>query len=176
MVIERWLRPSVVVVALVAGMAGAGIHVAAEADEATPATHGALPGVSSEVLVKAGPVAVPDPTMALARVMIAPNSRIPEHEHTGTQIATIAAGELTYTVHTGSVTLYRFGSTADAPESIEAGETVVLGAGDALVEAPRSYHEAHNRGDEVVLIYLSVLYPSDEAPTVYQADAATPVP
>src|SRR4051794_31523291 len=97
---SRW-RACVFLAAIVAlGAAVFGWRAAVQADNG-PALHAAVVGVSSETLAAARPAAVASPELALVRVMVAPGAAIPEHEHTGTQIASIISGELTYTVHSG---------------------------------------------------------------------------
>lgn len=139
--------------------------------------HTKVVGVSSETLVIASPAAVADPALALIRVMVAPGASIPEHRHTGTQIASIISGDLTYTVDTGEVDLYRLGSTPgkDAPLVLGPGTTTVLRPGDAILEHPGALHQATNAGSVPVLLFSSILFPSADGATVYAA-AGTPVP
>lgn len=143
-----------------------------------PQLHTKVVGVSSETLVVASPEAVADPALAMVRVMIAPGASIPEHRHTGTQIAAIISGDLTYSVDTGEVDLYRLGSTPgkDAPTVLGPGTTTVLRPGDAIVEHPGSLHQATNAGSAPVLLFSSILFPSAAGATVYATTAATPEP
>ena len=143
-----------------------------------PQLHTKVGGVSSETLVVASPEAVADPALAMVRVMIAPGASIPEHRHTGTQIASIISGDLTYSVDTGEVDLYRLGSTPgkDAPTVLGPGTTTVLRPGDAIVEHPGSLHQATNAGTVPVLLFSSILFPSAAGATVYATTAATPEP
>lgn len=153
------------------------VGLGTRADDAG-SVHATLPGVTSEVLVKAAPAPVDDPEMALARVTIQPGATIPEHRHTGTQIAAILAGELTYSVVTGRVERFPAGASGESadPEILGAGDTVLLAGGDSVVEHPGSLHQARNEGGIPVQIVLSVLYPGDEGPTVYAGPDATPLP
>jgi quercetin dioxygenase-like cupin family protein len=173
MIGSRW-RVCAVLAAIVAlGLAVFGWRGAVHADD-EPALHAAVVGVSSETLVAAQPATVASPELALVRVMVAPGAAIPEHEHTGTQIASIISGQLTYTVRSGEVDLYRYGSSPDRMDRLGAGDTVLLRSGDAIVEHPGSFHQAVNKGADPVLLFSSILYPSAAKPTIYGTPAATP--
>ncbi len=116
--------------------------------------------ITTEVFVSAPPAAVVDGQLALALVTVPAGAQIGSHSHPGSQFATIAGGELTYTVETGTVLMRRAGSAADAPwEEITPGETVVLGVGDTIREAPGDLHHAENAGSEPVLIWIASLFP-----------------
>lgn len=140
---------------------------------ATPAPYGA--GVASVVYANVTPVPVSDPALALALVTVDPGAPIATHHHPGTQIGTIAAGELTYTVETDRVEVRRAGTPPDAPPTyIEAGETAAITAGDTLIEPPTSWHHAVNDGDVPVEIWVATLFPVGAPRTEYPA--ATPTP
>ena len=167
-------RARILVVAVALALVAGGGTLA----QSGPQLHTKVVGVLSETLVVASPEAVADPALAMVRVMIAPGASIPEHRHTGTQIAAIISGDLTYSVETGEVDLYRLGSTPgkDAPTVLGPGTTTVLRPGDAIVEHPGSLHEATNAGTVPVLLFSSILFPSAEGATVYAAAAGTPEP
>jgi quercetin dioxygenase-like cupin family protein len=136
----------------------------------TPAAE--TPDVSSQVFAEASPVAIEDPILAIAVVRVEPGGAIAPHVHSGTQLGTIAAGELTYTVLSDHVTIVRAREGADRPEDrVDAGETVVLGTGDAVIETPGAAHRARNDGDETVVIWLSTHFPAG-APRSEPAPAA----
>lgn len=145
---------------------------------ATPAPYGS--GITSTVFANAAPVAIDDPSLALALVTVAPGAPIAAHNHPGTQIGTIAAGELTYSVLTDRVEVRRAGTAPDAaPTYVEAGETAVLSVGDSVIEPPTSLHHAVNAGAEPVEIWLATLFPAGAPRTAYAtpaAVAATPSP
>lgn len=130
--------------------------------------------IASEVLVRASPVAVTNPELALGRVTIMPGAAIPVHHHPGTQTAAIVQGVLTYTVFTGSVTWYRADSPSGAPVQIMAGQTVEVRAGDALVEMPDSIHQGSNAGNVPVVIYLSTLFPANAPRAILDATPVAP--
>ncbi len=162
-----------ILAALGLGVFGVGGFVLADDGSAL---HTAVVGVSSETLIAASPATVASPEMALVRVMIAPGAAIPEHEHTGTQIASIISGELTYTVRSGEVDLYRYGTepATNGMERLGPGDTVVLRSGDAIVEHPSSFHQAVNKGSDPVLLFSSILFPANGKPTIYGTPPATP--
>jgi len=143
----------------------------ATAFQATPAA-AAVPAIVSEVLGHATPAAVNNPDLALGRVTIMPGAAIPSHYHPGTQVGVVVQGELTYTVFTGAVSLFR--AAGGVPETVSSGQTVVVEPEDALVEPPGSIHQGRNAGQAPVVIYLSTLFPAG-APRAILA-VATPIP
>ena len=174
----RLLPPLLVGLALLLLVGGAVLvdgRQATPAAEGTPAASG-LPGVTSELLGRTEAVGAPGQELALARVTIAPGAGVPPHEHPGTQLAVIVAGELTYTVLTTEVTWSRAGGGAGTPaatEAIVAGQTVLLRPGDSVVELPGAIHRARNEGDEPVVILLSTLFAAGQPRTLF---VATPAP
>ncbi len=172
----RFASVPVVAFAIGAALLGGGIGnegPVTAGDAATPAPYGA--GITSEVYANVTPIPVGGPSLALALVTVNPGAPIATHRHPGTQIGTVAAGELTYTVETDRVELRRAGTPADAPPTfVEAGETVVLATGDTVIEPPASWHHAVNNGDVPVEIWVATLFPADAPRTEYPAPAATP--
>jgi quercetin dioxygenase-like cupin family protein len=142
----------------------------ATAFQATPAA--TVPVIVSEVLGHASPAAVNNPDLALGRVTIMPGAAIASHYHPGTQIGVVVQGELTYTVFTGAVSLFR--APGGTPQTVSSGQTVEVEPGDALVEPPGSIHQGRNAGQAPVVIYLSTLFPAG-APRAILA-VATPIP
>lgn len=164
---QLWLR-----LALGAGVAATLAVGAALAATPSPASE---PTVTNLVIAAASPALVTDPELAISMVTIPPGGAIPPHVHPGTQIGAIAAGDLTYSVLTGAVEIQRNGGSEDSTkQTVAAGTTVILEAGDAVIETPGAAHQARNDGDEPVVIWLSTLFPAG-AP---RADlvAASPTP
>lgn len=164
------------VVLVVAALCAAGA-VGFPRGDARQATPPATPPVSSQILATGLPPAAPGETMYLYRVMVQPGARIVPHTHPGTQVASIAAGELTYTVLQGEVTITRAASegTPGPTERATSGQEIVLRPGDALVEQAGMIHQARNDGSEPVVILISSLFPTGE-PLSRPADPpATPV-
>jgi quercetin dioxygenase-like cupin family protein len=94
--------------------------------------------------------------LATTRVSIAAGVALAKHHHPGTQIGTMLAGRLTYTVFVGAVEVVRGGKVV---HTIAAGETYVLRAGDTVIEQPTDTHEAGNRGTVAVRMVISSLFP-----------------
>jgi quercetin dioxygenase-like cupin family protein len=143
------------------------------AQHATPEAAAPM-AVTSEVLGRAAPISVENPELSLGRVTVMPGAVLPVHYHPGTQIGVVVQGELTYSVFTGEIEWYRGGDPAGESHVVGPGETVVVRAGDALVESPESIHQGRNDGAVPLVIYLSTLFPTD-APRAIVVEA-TPAP
>jgi quercetin dioxygenase-like cupin family protein len=169
---RRWKGiGAVVCLVLIAALGLGGLVTRAEMPLlATTPTATLATGVTSEVLGRGVPVGAPEDELAVARVTIAPGASIASHEHPGTQVAAIIAGELTYTVETGEVEVTRAGS--DQSELVTAGQTVVLQPGDSLVEQPGEIHHAENKSSVTVEIALASLFPAGAPRTIF----VTPTP
>jgi quercetin dioxygenase-like cupin family protein len=147
-----------VVFAAAIALGGAPLESVARQAAGTP--EAAAPAVvANEVLAEVLPVEVVEPELSLARVTVMPGAVLPKHVHPGTEIGAVVQGELTYTVFSGEVALYRADDPAGEPHMIAAGETVVVRAGDVLVETAGAVHQARNDGDVPITIYLSSLFP-----------------
>lgn len=164
----------VMLVTIVGGLVSGVQHsgMAAVEPDGTPVA--TVSAIANEVLVHASPVPVADGELALGRVTLLAGAVLPPHYHPGTQIAVVVQGTLTYTVYSGAVELYRHGSASADPEIVDAGGTVEVRAGDALVETPGAVHQGRNIGASPVIIYLSTLFPAN-TPRAVIVDA-TPVP
>lgn len=112
----------------------------------------------------------PRRTMVLSKVVVEPGAKLALHHHLGTQISRIAAGTLTYTVRQGAAVVNEGDAEKDPRRvrTITAGQTARIQPGQWLVEQPSDIHEAANRGDTPVVIYLATLLKSGAPP-------ATPV-
>jgi quercetin dioxygenase-like cupin family protein len=107
-----------------------------------------------------------DRTLGLSRVTIPVGGTIALHHHEGTQVAYIQAGELTYTVKSGGVTVYS--GPADHPtvvRKITSGQTGKIAAGDWIVEQPSTIHRAANKGKAKIVIYLATLLKKGAPPS-----------
>jgi quercetin dioxygenase-like cupin family protein len=118
------------------------------------------PTVVRSALAQADAVqGAPNRTMVLSRVRVEPGAQLATHHHLGTQISRVTAGTLTYTVRQGTATVHR-GEADQDPQlvrTIKAGQTARIQPGEWLVEQPSDIHEAANRGDVPVVIYLATL-------------------
>jgi quercetin dioxygenase-like cupin family protein len=130
--------------------------------------------IASEVLGRATPAVVENPELALGRVTIMPGAAIPVHYHAGTQIGVVVQGELTYSVFSGDIAWYKVDDPAAPPITVAAGETIVMRAGDAVIESPGAVHQGRNEGDVPLIIYLSTLFPAGAPRAIIVA--ATPSP
>lgn len=138
------------------------------------ATPTAGSGLSRTVLVGATPAAAPDQSLQLARIEIAPGTKLPAHVHPGTQLASIASGELTYTVLRGEIRVERAASngTPGPVEVLKTGETTVLHPGDAVIETEGMLHFGENLGTEPVVILAASLFAAGEPASI--TEEATP--
>jgi mannose-6-phosphate isomerase-like protein (cupin superfamily) len=124
--------------------------------------------VRTALAAKADPVGAKGRTLGLSRVTVPPGASLALHRHTGTQIAYIARGTLSYTVKRGAVTV-RTGAADANPtlvRRITAGQTARIRAGQWLVEQPSVTHRAANRGTTGIVIYLATLLPNGDPPSV----------
>jgi quercetin dioxygenase-like cupin family protein len=118
-----------------------------------------LPAVD---ITSSGPVevaGVPGQSLHLARYEIAPMTDLRPHFHDGTQIGIVISGILTYTVLTGSVTVYQRGADGK-PEriaEIAGGQTRRVPAGQWVVEHADTTHFGANRDDIPLVIVTSSL-------------------
>jgi mannose-6-phosphate isomerase-like protein (cupin superfamily) len=108
-------------------------------------------------------------TLALARVTVPAGAVLAKHHHTGTQVAHIVEGTLTYQVASGHVDVMRQGAADAKPTRVRrigAGQTGSIKAGQWIVEEPSVHHTASNRGTARVVIYLTSLLPNGDPPSV----------
>jgi quercetin dioxygenase-like cupin family protein len=159
----RALLAAVIVAAVIGGLA------CGDDDGSSGGTSGQ---VTREILAALGSLEhAPGQELGLSRVVVPPGEAIAPHTHPGVQMAFIAEGTLTYTVHTlEAVVTRRAGATDARSERVAAGSTVELNPGDSLIEIPGMVHEAKNNGATAVVIYLSSLF-EEGAPA---SSAATP--
>jgi quercetin dioxygenase-like cupin family protein len=99
--------------------------------------------------------------LGLTSIVIPGDVVLAKHHHPGTQVATVLAGRLTYTVYVGSVPVYRAGVLT---RTIHAGSTTVLRPGDTVTEQPTVVHSSANHGTAPVKLMLATLFPKN-APT-----------
>jgi quercetin dioxygenase-like cupin family protein len=125
--------------------------------------------VREALAAKVNPVGVTGRTLGLSRVTIPAKAQLALHHHTGTQIAYIDAGTLTYTVKKGSVTVYKGDALSDGQKvvrTIRAGQTGLIKQGQWIVEQPSVIHRAANNGNGTIAIYLATLLPNGDPPSV----------
>lgn len=129
----------------------------------------ASPAESAKVVAtvygQAIPPNAPGQVLTQYAVTIPPGAAIAAHEHPGQQIGRITAGELTYTIDKGSLTIFE-GTTTPGQQvpsrTVTGPTTVTLSAGTTIAEADGMVHNAKNNGTRPVEITLSILTPKGE--------------
>jgi hypothetical protein len=124
--------------------------------------------VREALAAQKNPIGAKGRTLALSRVTIPAGAELALHHHTGTQIAFIDKGTLTYTVKQGQV-IVRTGAADDNPtvvRTIRAGQTGQIKTGQWIVEQPSNHHMAQNKGSSKIVIYLATLLPNGDPPSV----------
>jgi quercetin dioxygenase-like cupin family protein len=176
------MRPKIILLSvwlLIAAVVSAvGFQVAAR--QATPSASG-ITDVTVETLGRGPSAAAPGYTLLLSRLTFAPGGSIALHRHPGDAVFYVQSGEITWTTGEGTPLLTR-ASAAEAiaagtpvpPESLVAGETVVLEAGDSVFYDGQTSHEVRNDGVEEGVVLYSGLRSADEPGIVFTV--ATPAP
>ncbi len=154
-------RPTITSLLIAAGIALIATGGAFAAVKATSAKRQALAETDSVV-------GASGKTLGLSRVVVPPGTKLALHRHEGTQIARIVKGTLTYTVVSGSASLYdgEPGNDAALRNEIDAGETVKVKAGQWLIEPPTDIHRAANKGRTPIVILLSTLFSNGAPPSI----------
>ena len=136
----------------------------------------APPAVSSQILGTGPALTASDHTRYLYQVTVEPGAHISLHVHPGTQVASIAAGELTYPVLHGEAQVTRASrdGTPGPVERATSGQEVVLRPGDWLAEQAGTIHQARNAGNEPVVILISSRFPAAEPMSRLAEAPATP--
>lgn len=132
-------------------MLGAGVAVGGILQE---------PVVRESLAESNNPRGATDRVLGLSRVTVQPGAELALHHHEGTQIARIEQGTLSYTVESGEVRVKAGdpgAGTAELIQTVEAGETAKIRAGQWIVEQPSDIHRAANRGKREIVIYLATL-------------------
>ena len=129
----------------------------------------ASPSESAKVVAtvygQAVPPNAPGQVLTQYAVTIPPGAAIAAHEHPGQQIGRITAGELTYTIDKGTLTIFEGTATPghQVPSRTVTGPTTVtLTAGTTIAEADGMVHNAKNNGTVPVEITLSILTPKGD--------------
>jgi quercetin dioxygenase-like cupin family protein len=122
-------------------------------------------GITRTILSVTEPANAPGQVLYLTKVRIAPKSRLTEHFHDGTQIATVQSGVLTYRITSGSTTITNAKGVA---RTVTGPRTVRIRAGESLVEGAGLTHYGSNATTRPVVILTAALIASG-------APLATPV-
>ena len=144
----------------------------------------ASPSESAKVVAtvygQAVPPNAPGQVLTQYAVTIPPGAAIAAHEHPGQQIGRITAGDLTYTIDKGTLTIFE-GTAAPGQEvpsrTVTGPTTITLSAGTTIAEADGMVHNAKNNGTGPVEITLSILTPVGDplsVPITLPTPSATP--
>src|SRR5690606_27333879 len=99
--------------------------------------------VTRQVLAASNPTSAPGQELTLSRVLVPAGEVLAPHTHPGTQMAVISEGVLTYRVISEQVTVMRAaGTSSERSETVSAGNTTQLRAGDVVIETPGMQHTA----------------------------------
>jgi quercetin dioxygenase-like cupin family protein len=158
------LTASLAVAAVPAGAEAGGTGVTRGAPTgSTGATATTLPaagsvvkanGITRTILSVTRPANAPGQVLYLTKVRIAPKSRLAEHFHDGTQIASVQSGILTYRITSGSTTITRANGTT---RTVTGPTTVKIRAGESLVEGAGLTHYGANTTSKPVVILTAAL-------------------
>ena len=83
--------------------------------------------VSRTILGETKPSNAPGQDLTLQQVTVQPGAQLPTHFHEGTQVASIRAGVLTYTIESGAATVTHAGRTCRAAARSGSSHPVVRG-------------------------------------------------
>jgi quercetin dioxygenase-like cupin family protein len=147
---------------LAALLAAAFVVSCSDDNDAPPTPLGAegVTQVARHLLAEVSPDTAAGQLLQLTRAVIPAGQSIAPHTHPGPQLAVIVNGTLTYTVIDGEVTVVRAAETgSEKVETYSSGSTIELAPGDVIQESLGMVHEAINETDEIVIIYLSSLFP-----------------
>lgn len=111
-------------------------------------------GITRTILSVTRPANAPGQVLYLTKVRIAPRSKLSEHFHDGTQIATVQSGVLTYRITSGSTVIT---NTKGATRTVSGPKTVKIRAGESLVEGAGLTHYGANSTSRPVVILTAAL-------------------
>jgi hypothetical protein len=111
-------------------------------------------GITRTILSVTRPANAPGQVLYLTKVRIAPKSKLAEHFHDGTQIATVQSGVLTYRITSGSTVITNAKGVA---RTVTGPRTVRIRAGESLVEGAGLTHYGANATAKPVVILTAAL-------------------
>jgi hypothetical protein len=146
------MKRAVAVLALV----GLAVFLGTSRGSSTPPTAVRIP------LATGFPSFAPGRQLSLMRVEVPPGTAFAPHRHPGMQVAYVVKGTLSYTVYRGAVKVYKgpADGTQTLVETISAGHSGSIGAGEWLVETPEVWHAGGNKTKKPVEILLAALLSS----------------
>jgi quercetin dioxygenase-like cupin family protein len=147
----------------------------------TPPAGSGITDVKVETLGRGPSSAAPGYTLLLSRLTFAAGGSIALHTHPGDAVFYIASGTIAWTTGEGTPLLTRANAAAaiaadtpTPPESLTAGQEVVLESGDAVFYDGHTSHAVRNDGTEEAVVLYSGLRAIDQ-PGISFLDA-TPAP
>ena len=111
-------------------------------------------GITRTILSVTRPANAPGQVLYLTKVRIAPKSKLAEHFHDGTQIATVQSGVLTYRITSGSTVIT---DAKGRSRTVTGPKTVRIRAGESLVEGAGLTHYGSNTTARPVVILTAAL-------------------
>ncbi|MGI8510589.1 MAG: cupin domain-containing protein [Gemmatimonadaceae bacterium] len=141
------------------------------------AAHGGTPATDTTPITDVSlghglPGNAPGQVLTLERITLAPGAAFPVHVHPGAYVVMVESGTLEFPILKGEAVVTRAGSTT--PETVKAGTTAVLNAGDSLFEQEGVVHTARNAGKEPVVILAASLLAADQPGLQPSNDQGTP--
>lgn len=118
------------------------------------------------------PTNAPGQVLTLERITLAPGAGFPVHVHPGAYVVMVESGTLEFPILKGEAIVTRAGSTST--ETITAGNSIVLNAGDSLFEQEGVVHTARNAGKEPAVILAASLLAADQPGLQPSNDQGTP--
>jgi hypothetical protein len=164
------------IVAVLAGLAGAGLSRSSVRAQDSPAVSEPVwetLGIATDLWL------APGMTMELARFTWMPGYAQELHTHNAVDVVYVLSGEVAWGVENGEAPIMRT-SVAGTPapaETLATGSEAVLGPGDAIVfdyGAQEVWHTGRTVGNAPVVMFFANLYDPSKPITVYAEDLATP--
>ncbi|HEX7039941.1 MAG TPA: cupin domain-containing protein [Trueperaceae bacterium] len=112
-----------------------------------------LRGATVAALGTFTPGAAPERSLQLLRITLEPGTTIPEHRHPGAVVVEVEEGVFGTTFAEGEGTIQR---SEGEVESVAAGESATLQAGDSLAYEG-ALHTMANEGDETLILVVAAL-------------------
>lgn len=133
--------------------------VAALASAAAFADGDPMAGVTTEVLGSLPSAGAPGYSLVFLRITMQPGATIPAHSHPGDVVVVVQSGTFgtQFVRGEGTVTRATAGGAAPAPETLKAGDSAVLLAGDSLAYGGSAGHTMTDAGDTPLVLLVSAL-------------------
>jgi quercetin dioxygenase-like cupin family protein len=140
-------------------MISLGTVTIARSQQTPPPSNSYTQTVKREVLASGYPSEVEGRILELVRYTIPAGAKLPPHIHPGMQIEKVELGTLTYNVVKGTAKIKRANGKE---ETLDAGQTTRLTAGDSLVEPGGMIHYGQNETGDLVILLSASLFDSQK--------------